>query len=64
MVSTTRWVGMSENMSVCLILETNGWRPCVVGTECSAALKIMTNPLFKITLIYRKYMSFAKVFIK
>jgi hypothetical protein len=52
LVSTTRWVGMSGNMKVCVILEMNGCLPCVVGIECSAALKIITNPLFRTTLIY------------
>ena len=52
LVSTTRWVWMSENMSVCVILEMNGYQPCVVGIECSTTLKIVTNPLFIITLIY------------
>jgi hypothetical protein len=47
LVSTTRWVGMSGNMKVCVILEMNGFLPCVVGTECSTALKIVTNPLFR-----------------
>jgi hypothetical protein len=47
LVSTTRWVGMSGNMRVYVILEINGYQPCVVGIECSATLKIVTNPLFQ-----------------
>ena len=62
-VSTTRWVGMSENMRVSVILEMNGCLPCVVGTKGSATPKI-GQPLFENTIIYGKYMSFAKVFIK
>ena len=50
LVSTTRWVGMSGNMSVCVILEMNGYRPCDVGIECSAALKIVINPFLELLL--------------
>jgi hypothetical protein len=60
LVSTTRWVGMSENMRVSVILKING---CLsyVG---SATPKIVINLFFRNTIIYEKYMSFAKVFIK
>jgi hypothetical protein len=64
LVSTTRWVGMSENMRVSMILEMNGCLPYVAGTEGSTIPKIMINPFFGNTIIYEKYMSFAKVFIK
>ena len=46
-----------------VILEMNGCRLCVVGTECSATLKIVTNPFFKDTLIHGKYMYFAKRYL-
>jgi hypothetical protein len=62
LVSTTRWVGMSENKRVSVIVEMNGCLPCVA--KGSATLKIVTNPFFRNTIIYGKYMSFAKVFIK
>jgi hypothetical protein len=64
LVSTTKWVGMSENMRVSVILEMNGCLPYVAGTDGSATHKIMINPFFRNTIIYEKYMSFAKVFIK
>jgi hypothetical protein len=64
LVSTTRWVGMSENIRVSVILEMNVCLPYVAGTEGSATPKIMINPFFRNTIIYEKYMSFAKVFIK
>jgi hypothetical protein len=63
LVSTTRWVGMSENMRVSVILEMNGYLPCVVGTRVQQTPKIMVNPFFRNTIIYGEYMSFAKVFI-
>jgi hypothetical protein len=64
LVSTTRWVEMSENMRVSVILEINGCLPYVAGTKGSATAKIVINPFFRNTIIYEKYMSFAKVFIK
>jgi hypothetical protein len=64
LVSTTRWVRMSENMRVSMILEINGCLPYVAGTEGSTTPKIVINLFFRITIIYEKYMSFAKVFIK
>jgi hypothetical protein len=64
LVSTTRWVGMSENVRVCVILEINGCLPYVARTEGSTTPKIVINPFFRNTIIYEKYMSFAKVFIK
>jgi hypothetical protein len=55
---------MSENMRVSVILKMNGCLPYVAGTEGSATPKIVINPFFRNTIIYEKYMSFAKVFIK
>jgi hypothetical protein len=55
---------MSENMRVSVILEINGCLPYVAGTEGSTTPKIVINLFFRITIIYEKYMSFAKVFIK
>jgi hypothetical protein len=47
---------MSENMSVCVILEINGYQLCVVGTKCSVSLKIVTNHLFQnYSYIWRIY---------
>jgi hypothetical protein len=63
LVSTTGWVGMSENMRVSVILEMRGCLPYVAGTEGLATPKIVTNPFFRNTIIYGKYMPFAKVFI-
>jgi hypothetical protein len=63
LVSTTRWVRMSENMRVSVILEMSGCLPYVAGTESLSTHKIVTNPFFRNTIIYEKYMSFAKVFI-
>jgi hypothetical protein len=63
LVSTTRWVGMSENMRVSMILEINGCLPYVMGTEGSTTPKIMINPFLRNTIIYGEYMSFAKVFV-
>jgi hypothetical protein len=63
LVSTTRWVGMSKNMRVSVILEMNGYLPCVAGTEDSATPKIVINPFFRNIIIYGEYMSFAKIFI-
>jgi hypothetical protein len=64
LVSTTRWVGVSENMRVSVILKMNGCLPYVAGTGGSTAPKIVINPFFRNTVIYEKYMSFTKVFIK
>jgi hypothetical protein len=36
LVSTTRWVGMSENIRVSVILEIYGYLPYVAGTPGSA----------------------------
>jgi hypothetical protein len=55
---------MSENMRVSVILEMNGCLSYVAGTKGSATPKIMINHFFRNTIIYEKYMSFAKVFIK
>jgi hypothetical protein len=55
---------MSENMRVSVILEINGCLPYVAGTVGSATPKMVINLFFRITIIYKKYMSFAKVFIK
>jgi hypothetical protein len=51
LVSTTRWVGMSENMRVSVILEMNGYLPYVAGTEGSTIPKIMINSFFRNTII-------------
>jgi hypothetical protein len=63
LVSTTRWVEMSENRRVSMILKMNGYLPYVEGTEGSAAPKIVINPFFRNIMLYGEYMSFAKVFI-
>jgi heme O synthase-like polyprenyltransferase len=55
LVSTTTWVGISGNMRVNVILKMNACLPCVVETKGSATLKIVTNPFFRITLIYGIY---------
>jgi hypothetical protein len=56
---------MSKNMRVSVILKINGCLPYVARTEGSAIPKIVINPFFfRNTIIYEKYMSFAKVFIK
>jgi hypothetical protein len=55
---------MSENMRVSVILKTNGCLSYVAGTGGSATPKIVINLFFRNTIIYEKYMSFAKVFIK
>jgi hypothetical protein len=47
-----------------VILEMDGCLPYVAGTEGSATPKIMINSFLRNTIIYEKYMSFAKVFIK
>jgi hypothetical protein len=55
---------MSENIRVSVILKMNGCLPCVAGTKGSATPKIVTNLLFfRNTIIYREYMSFAKVLV-
>jgi hypothetical protein len=54
LVSTTRWVGMSENMRVSVILEMNGCLPYIAGTEGSTTPKIVINPLFLEILLYMK----------
>jgi hypothetical protein len=54
---------MSENMRVSVILEMIGCLPYVAGKESLATPKIVTNPFFRNTIIYEKYMSFTKVFI-
>jgi hypothetical protein len=55
---------MSENMRASVILEMNGCLSYVAGTEGSTTPKIVSNPFFRNTIIYEKYMSFAKIFIK
>jgi hypothetical protein len=60
---TTRWVGMSENMRVSVILEMNGCLPYVAGIEGSTTPKIMNNPFFRNTIIYEKYV-FCKCIYK
>jgi hypothetical protein len=40
LVSITRWVGMSENMRVSVILEMNGYLPFVVETRVQQHLKL------------------------
>ena len=47
-------------MSVYVILEMNGYRPCVVGTECLAALKIVTYLFLELLLYIRKIDDFCK----
>jgi hypothetical protein len=64
LVSTASWVGMSGNIRVSVILKMNGCLPYVARTESSTTPKIMINPFFRNTIIYEKYMSFAKVFMK
>jgi hypothetical protein len=63
LVSTTRWVGMSENMKVSVILKMNGCLPCVVGTRVQQHLKLWPTPFLEI-LSYMENMSVTKVFIK
>jgi hypothetical protein len=54
---------MSENISECDF--GNEWLSAMCcGNKGSATPKIFINPFFKNTIIYGKYMSFAKVFIK
>jgi hypothetical protein len=64
LVSTTRWVGMSENMGVSVILEMNGCLSYVAGTEGSTTPKIMINLFFRNTIIYGKIYVFCKAIYK
>jgi len=52
LVSTTRWVGMSENMRVSVILEINGCLPLCYGNKGSTTLKIVIKPPFSEILSY------------
>jgi hypothetical protein len=61
LVSTTRWVGMSENMRVGVILEMNGCLPYITGTEGSTTPKIVINPFFRNTIIYEKYVFYIGI---